>query len=188
MNSITELYNKALAHLGAKRLMSPDDASPVATACADAYPSDRDFTLRLHPWNCAVARYDLNRLTTSVEEVSPEEGAVYPYQLPSDCLRVLEASADTWRIEGSTLVTDETTCSIRYVRRIDNVREFDAGLAECIALKLAGTLALQGIGSRERAVDMERRFEGALAEARYIDAMERRRDRLSPVHLDRSRA
>jgi|JI10StandDraft_1071094.scaffolds.fasta_scaffold02236_15 hypothetical protein len=187
MQSVTELYNKALAHLGAKRLLSPTDNSPLATACGDAYPSDRDAVLRMHPWNCAIARYDLNRLTTDVTEV--DDGSVYAFQLPSDCLRILDVAitGDVWRREGDRIITDSATCAIRYVQRITDVVSFDPLLAECIALKMAATLALNGIGSRERAIDMERRFDAMMAEARYADALERNRDTLTPIHLTESR-
>ena len=185
MNSITELYNKALAHLGAKRLMSPDDTSPLATACGDAYPSDRDYVLRLHHWNCATKRYDLNQLAS--QPIQIDDATVYQYQLPSDCIRVMECSADDWRIEGRVLITPDSSCSIRYVFRNEVVSSFDAAFAECVALKLAATLALNGVGSRERAIDMERRFVEALNDARYVDALERKRDVHTPEHLVRSR-
>jgi hypothetical protein len=188
MNSVTELLNKALAHLGAKRLLSATDNAPLATACNDAYPSDRDFVLRMHPWNCAIRRASLNRINETVTKV--DDGTAYAFQLPTDCLRILDVQidGDTWRRERDRVVTESPTCSIRYVSRLDSVADMDPMLAECVALKLAATLALNGIGSRERAIDMERRFESAVNEARYIDALERRRDSLTPIHLDEARA
>lgn len=187
MQSVTELFNKALAHLGAKRLLSATDNNPLATACNDAYPSDRDFVLRMHPWNCAVRRASLNQVNETVVEV--DDGTVRTFQLPTDLLRILDVQVDgdTWRREGDRIVTESSSCSIRYVATLDDVADMDSMLAECVALKLAATLALNGIGSRERAVDMERRFEAAIAEARYVDALERRRDSHTPIHLDEAR-
>lgn len=176
MNSETELFNKALRLLGQSRLLSTTDNSPVASACNDCYPSDRDAVLRAHPWNCAIARESLSMLSDEAVEVGTE--GVTVWQLPADCLRVLdvEADCDLWRVEGDTIVCDATSVAIRYVRRIENVNEFDALLVEAVATKLASSIAIAVTGDSQKVSQMTQLHQMAMNEARYIDAVERRRD------------
>lgn len=181
MNSETELFNKALRLLGQSRLLSTTDNSPVASTCNDCYPSDRDAVLRSHPWNCAIARESLSRLADDAIEVGDE--GVTAWQLPADCLRVLavEADCDVWRVEGDAIVCDATEVAIRYVRRIENVNEFDALLVEAIATKLAMSIAVAVTGDSQKVGQMAQLHQIAMNEARYIDAVERRRDKLTPT-------
>ena len=149
MNSETELFNKALRLLGQSRLLSTTDNSPVASTCNDCYPSDRDAVLRSHPWNCAIGRESLSRLADDAVEVG-DEGLP-----PGNCPQTASASSRsrptaTCGVEGDTLVCDATEVAIRYVRRIENVNEFDALLIEAIATKLAMSIAVAVTGDSQR--------------------------------------
>lgn len=62
------------------------------------------------------------------------------YDLPSDCLRVLELvdSREPWEVVGRELRTDEgITVPIRYVRRLTSVDSYDPLLASTLVARLA---------------------------------------------------
>src|SRR5690606_32256720 len=70
-------------------------------------------------------------------------GFVYKYQLPADCLRVLktEDSGTEWKVEGRYLLTDESSISIQYIKKVTDVSQFDPMFCEALALRLAADLA-----------------------------------------------
>src|SRR3546814_6931193 len=85
MTSVVSICNRALTLLGQKTITSLEDNSQAARLCVESYGPTRDAVLRDHPWNCAIARADLAALS---EAPAFEFGR--QFQLPPDCLRVLE--------------------------------------------------------------------------------------------------
>lgn len=173
MSSLVEIYNMALAELGAEAILSTDEGSTNADLCNRFYPIVRDSVLRSHPWNCAIYRQDLSRLVAA-----PIFEYTYQYQLPSDpyCLRVLgieDESEDTnYKIEGRYLLTDEDAVAIKYIGRVTDPNQFDSLLTEAIGLRLASRLALPVTGNRALAEMMEVLYRASLQEARTVDGME----------------
>ena len=96
---------------------------------------------REHVWNSLIRRAELSQETTK-----PPFGYDFQYQLPTDpfCLRVLEFSNGNlsypqdnmmthtgdpvFVIEGRKLLTNEDTAKIKYISRITDPNEYDAGL------------------------------------------------------------
>lgn len=151
MASSVDIANSALTKLGEVRIMALTDNVKAAREINAVFELRRNAMLRAYNWNFAMTRTQLSALSDS-----PSWGYTYQYQLPSDCLRVVQVGEyynipglsdyiggtdnEPFKIEGSTIVTDfGAPLKIRYVRRVTNSGEFDALFCEALASDLAYT-------------------------------------------------
>lgn len=149
MASSVEIVNSALTKLGAKRIMDLSDTQKEAREMNAIFELRRDYLLRTYNWSFAMKRASLSALVTT-----PEWGYTLEYQLPTDCLRVVQVN-DYWdvpgyadylnspdeemyRIEGRTIRTNlGAPLKLRYLRKVTNSGEFDAAFNEVFACDLA---------------------------------------------------
>ena len=182
MPSVVDICNEALDLLGAATITSLTQNSKEARLCNRNYELVRDAVLRAHPWNVAVTRANLAQDATA-----PAFGFTYQYTLPTDpfCLRVLSfwdsnvdndiAAYDSnvmYKIEGRKILSNEGTCNIIYIGRVEDTEQFDSLLSSAIAHRLAAETAYAITGSGTVAQTMNALYEQRLREAKSIDAME----------------
>lgn len=169
MASVTDIANRALQKLGAIKITSIDDDIKAAREAKRAFDIVRDAVFRDHPWNCLIARASLAAL---VDE--PAWGFDYQYQLPSDCLRILDIDSSLeWRVEGRKLLTDEAApLYVRYLKQETDPAQYDAMLVEALASRLAMELAEPLTQSNTKIELASRAYEDALKAARRRDAQE----------------
>jgi len=169
--SETKICNLALLKIGATRIASLTDGTKNAILCNEFYEPTVDEVLRMHPWNCAIARASLSAL-----DDAPAFGYDYQYTLPTApyCLRVLQMESldDTFRVEGRVLLTNESSCNIIYIQRITNPTKFDPLLVEAIVTRLATKLAYHIAQSKTLKEQMAEEFNLVLRAARTADAQE----------------
>jgi hypothetical protein len=176
-SSEVSIANRALDALGASPITSLDDDTATAAACKRNLPLARDYVLRSYPWNCATRRVSLPALVTG-----PAFGFAYTYQLPAECLRVIALQDDVlysqpWRIEGNQLLCNVgAPLRLRYIAQVTDVSQWDAMLAEAIALKLAANIAFTVTSNAGLAAQMFQEAQAAHAEARRMDAREASQD------------
>ena len=147
-----EICNHALLKIGADTIASldinQDDTEAVvqsAKLCNVLFRQALDETLRTYKWNSALKRYKLNRLSEA-----PAFKFKYQYQLPSDCIRVINVydKADAyddrtqWVVEGRTILCDYENVYICCVSRPADVNQLDAFLTRAIIQNLAIKLAV----------------------------------------------
>lgn len=150
MASSVDIANSALTKLGEDRITSLSDNVKAAREINAVFTLRRDKLLRSYNWSFAMKRASLPALSDA-----PDWGYSLAYQLPSDCLRVVQVNdiysipgigdfigagpdEEPYRIEGQTIVTDFTApLKVRYIRRITNTAEFDACFVEAFAYDLA---------------------------------------------------
>lgn len=174
----TTICNLALAKLAIPPIMALTDDSAQAHFCSRFYNDTRDEVLSSHRWNFAMRRGKLSQLA---EE--PEFEWLYSYQLPVDCLRVVQLNgyAPTERegefaIEGRMLLTDAETASIRYIARVTDGMTFPPLFIDALATKLASKLAGPLTGSRSLPSELLKEYEGLTGpKARMADVMEEQR-------------
>jgi len=169
--SETRICNAALSKIGSKRINNYEDdteSSPEAIQCRTHYEMTRDSLLRSHFWRFASARATLSEDTTE-----PDFEWDNQFILPTDFLRLKAVYDDnntpnhkilySFAIEGQRLLTDESSCEIRYIKKVTDVTKFDPLFVEVLvlqlALKLVGPLAggapkLQDVLQRELATIM----------------------------------
>lgn len=143
MTSNVYIANRAITKLGEARIISLTDSTKAATTIASMYDSVRDDELRAHLWHFAKTRAKLAALSTP-----PLFGFAYAFQLPSDCLRLIQVGdmlvyprMDTrglFSIEGRQILTDiGPSLSLRYIKRVEDPNLFDASFIESFSCRLA---------------------------------------------------
>lgn len=174
--SETEICNLALQQLGAARIISLAADSVEARLCSDFYTLLRDELLRSHPWKFATKRIDLARATPT-----PEFGFDFYYQLPTDCLRVLKVDGDEtygWTVEGTYLLTDDDTATIKYISNNIQVGMFTSDFVTALALKLAYKLSYALVQSNTLRESIYKEYLEAVRVARSFNGQEGAGDRV----------
>jgi len=144
-----QITNSALTKLGATRITSLSDNVKSAREINAVFELRRDHLLRSHNWSFAMERTTLPAL-----DDAPAWGYAYMYQLPTDCVRVVQVN-DAWvvpgladytsgpdsepyKITGRRIETDiGAPLKLRYVKRITDAGSFDASFVEVFAADLA---------------------------------------------------
>jgi hypothetical protein len=130
-----------------KRISDLTQGTKEANACEVVYEELRDALLEMHQWNFAAKRLKLPRLAEA-----PAFEWDYAYQMPSDYVRIVQVYGNSdgrgriaYKIEGDTIVSDETDVYVRYVARITDPNKmrptFRVALSKLIASRLATSLA-----------------------------------------------
>jgi hypothetical protein len=172
----TGICNSALVKVGADIISAITQNTASAIALNAIYDSVRDEELRKHPWNFAIKRALLAPTSTT-----PTYNFDYEYDVPNDCLRILDLSDDVdsegdddfeFQIEGGKLLSNESSLYVRYIRREDDESEWDACFAEVMAWRLAREVAYKLTQSVTLVDAMQKGYEQAIKEARTCDAME----------------
>lgn len=150
------IANLALTKLGDLRITALAENTKPAREVNAVYSMLRDKLQRRYVWNFCKTRASLAALTDA-----PEFGFDYQYQLPSDCLRVLQvgeffpapslaeyinSSSAEYAIERRRILSnDDGPLYLRYLARIDDPTQFDPtfddAFAHLIAVNCADALA-----------------------------------------------
>ena len=146
MASETEIINQSLGRVGAKRISDFDDTDEANNQSVQArlhYAQTRDALLRSHWWRFARTRVQL-----SANATAPPFEYSTAFDLPNDFLRewlppwednseVQGRTRNTYSLEGNQVLSNESTMRLRYVRRVEDVTEFDPLFTEVLVLQLA---------------------------------------------------
>jgi len=181
-----EIDNMALNRVGAKVITAAQLAADTEVSpkyCNLHYDQTRRALLRSHWWRFARAREELSTTTT------PDFEWDYAFDLPSDFLRLISvyennttASQNTlysYKLEGSLLLSDQSSCYLRYVKDEETVSNFDPLFIEVLVLQLAlkFTYPIAGTGSTGQRLATEIKQElygrnGLMSRARVLDRQE----------------
>jgi len=177
--SETLICNAALAKIGAKRINDYADDTESGTEaryCRTHYEMTRDALLRSHWWRFASGRAVLSRNTTS-----PTFEWTYQFHLPNDFLRmksiyenrINDENLDSYVLEGDQLLTEESSMSIRYIKRITDVSKFDPLFVDALVLLLAIKLAGPLSGGNAKLIQLlQMELDNTLSTARLVNAVE----------------
>jgi hypothetical protein len=80
--------------------------------------------------------------------------------------------ATMYKIEGRKILSNESTCSIIYLGRVEDTELYDSLLTSALAHRLAAKIAYAITGSSTIAQSMQGLYELRLREAKSVDAME----------------
>lgn len=160
------ILSHALMDLGEDRITSADQDTERARVVAEVYEDERDALLEEHPWNFAIARTGLARLS-----VAPAFGFASAFALPSDCLLVLEVEPKgAFKIEGRTLLFEGDAVDIRYVRRITDSTAMPPTFRAALATRLAARVCKKITGSGAERERLEGLYRERLRTAKGRDA------------------
>lgn len=175
MASDTEIANRALQMLGAKRITSLTQDHKNARAMNVAFVPVREALLRGYAWAFAIKRAQLAASTTA-----PPFGPARAYPLPADFLRLIHPDLETnynsldWKIEGREILTDDTApLEIRYIYRVEDPNTMDPLFREAFSAKLAAELCEEITQSNTKKAAAKDALKTAIAEARRTNAIEK---------------
>ena len=176
MATEVSICSNDLRRLGDDPITSLTDDTERARLCNAFYIPSRDQVLRSHPWNFAITRATLAKLSDT-----PAYEYSYQYALPNDpyCLRVLEMEykdyifkIEHYASQGRVLLTNESTAKILYIARVTDTAQFDSMFVDVLTAKLAVDLAYPVTNSVKLQDQMQRLFQQKLSEARSVDGQE----------------
>jgi hypothetical protein len=178
----TTICNLALAKIGDQSITSLDDNTLESRFCKLYYPVVLGECLMLNTWNFATKLANLSEITTV-----PIFDWAHAYQLPSDFARItkfnpsrLSDQIANYEINGSVLLSDETTASIVYISNNPDPSTFTPSFVSILTLKLASDLAKPVSGSLELKNQLLTQFERAISEAGRTDANSTRPRKVEP--------
>lgn len=180
MSSSVDICNEALLLLGSRKINSFEEETVEARLCDVQYPLSKEFILRKHPWNFAIKRAILARLSEDVFF-----GWEYQFEKPADFIRLLEivtlssqdpgskmTTCDEYLFEGNRILSNSPYVGLRYVSTIDDASMFDSEFKNVLAYHLAIELCESLNGSTSMKNELLRTFEGLLSDAQGTDGRE----------------
>lgn len=169
--AVTEvsICNEALTALGENTITTLADSNKAARLCNLKYEGKRDYLLRRYYWNFAAKRAEL-----SPEVVAPAFEFSTEFLLPDDCiqLRELYPNSIVYRIEGVSILCDETTLAIKYTYKVTDTTKMDATFVETLSALLAREMAIALTDSTAKHSQMDELYEVKLSEARFAGSIE----------------
>lgn len=183
-----DICNQALGWLGANLITSFDDQSKEANLCQANYSYLRDAVQECAEWSFCIKRVELAELSDS------PLGYGVAYQIPDDCLRVVSASKNgqftvqmEWVLEDRKILTNNGSCYIRYISRIEDPVRFSPNFVTALAYRIAADLAIPLTKSRTLQQQMLSIYEKRVDEAMGMDGMQGRTRRMRSSWSDSSR-
>lgn len=169
MASTVDICNKALIKIGEDTIIDLTENSKAARLCNQIYADLRDTMLREHPWNFAIKRAQLARLTTDpIFEFDAQ------FQLPSDCLKVLRTDDDLspYRVEGKALLVNSNAVKIEYISRVEDTTMFDSLFVEALSDRIGAHLVYNLADNTQLVQIMEQKALSRIRQARSMDGQE----------------
>lgn len=172
MATETDICNAALVKIGEQRITVSGFTTPGnerERCCAENYARIRDAELRKNIWNFTVTRAEL-----AADPEEPAYGYGYRYQLPSDCLRLIEVwEGEDFQVEGKYIVTDYSApIHIRYVRKVTVINDFDPVFRDVISARLAIELCDRLTARADKRGSVQVEYSTLLSQAAQTDAIE----------------
>lgn len=168
------IINRALMKCGLPLAASLNDcdwnAAQVFEPCAEE-------CLRSHGWGFA------QKFATLEKSAPPEHGHMYGYQLPDDCVRVIDIRSQfnlrspkgTYQKSGNSIIyTDLSPCHLRYVQRLLDPAEWPVDFADAVACRIGYEIATLSAQTMALAPNLFQMFQVALSGAIANDGRENR--------------
>lgn len=183
MAGSVEIANRALTKLGAARIVDFGDNNKGAKFMKANYDMILRAELRAHVWSFAKKRATLPALATA-----PAWQYAYAYELPEDCLRLIQVNdislisglsdAHTtddrpFNLAGRTIETDlGAPLKIIYTRYLTDSALYDDLFVEAFASKLAMEGCEEITGSTTKYESAKGSYKMAINEAVSVNAIE----------------
>lgn len=170
----TEICNRALQKIGAKRITSINEESVNARACKAVYDSRRKALLRAHRWSFAIKRASL-----AADATAPEWGRANAFTLPADYLKLIPTYPEyhdlnsDWVIEGRKIVTsDSAPLYVRYIADVTDTSQMDPLFKETLAADIAYEIAEEITQSATKKEQAKEDKKDSIKEAKKANAIE----------------
>jgi len=183
MTTKTDIVNGAAVKLGVQRLSTLSDPSELARVADLVFDRVARAELRKNAWSFSLASTSLGRTT------DPTGGQfAAAFVLPVDLIRLVQFN-DDWTIyglapvtdglsqpfliEGRTLLTNDLTVRIRYVRDLSgDTSLWDPAFVEAMTCRLAVEMGSTLTKDKQKVRDAQEDYRMALAEAKRTNGIE----------------
>ena len=143
---------------------------------AERFDAVTEQLLRAHAWNFAT------RYATLSKQGTPEHGYTQAYQVPADCLRVLDVRPGEdarspqarFSVTGARLYCNISPCNARYVAHVLDPAAWPADFADAVATRLAAEIAPLSAQSFGLGASLLQLAQLAFQQAQASDAAEQR--------------
>ena len=116
-------------------------------------------------------------------------GWMIPLSLPLSKREMNETNnTDKWKVEGRKILSNASTCKIKFIGRPDSLGDIDSLLAQAITARLAADAAYTLVQSNNVTQLMWQLYSQKLAEAQSIDQIESSRDHFISTRLEDARS
>lgn len=144
ITSDVEICNMAINRVGGERISSLGDTSSKEGRLLNSiYARSRRSLIKQYSWPFARKRKQLTRLAET-----PEYEYDYAYSFPADCLSILHQTNDAgewstakYRIEGTSILSDEEEMFLFYVADVTDPTKFSEEFVEVFIAYLAKEIA-----------------------------------------------
>ena len=183
-----DIANMALRRIGETGIESFDEQSDNAKVLGDFYDNDRKAVLREYPWSFAVKTQELTATTNTPPDWS------YEFALPADILYLIspaeagrDFSDDLYEIRGTSLYTDVSELTVRYVYDITDTAKFDSLFVTAFSFLLASDIAMPRTGDPSIQANMASGYFNAITKARGMSGAENKLNRVADNQYVRAR-
>ena len=171
------IANSCFRKIGVKQKIGAfDEGTAAANFANDRYEELRDDLLRSHPWNFAIKRAKLAKLSTG--PVTPSDWNYF--QLPTGWLRTVniydnDAAVGGWlehyHEDDKRISAGREELWITYVFGVTDPNAMTPDFREALAYSMAIEGAIDLVGSRSLSETMEARFDRKVNQAKSTDSM-----------------
>lgn len=165
------ICSNALLMLGAQTINDFNEPVDRAKLASNLYETVRNDLLRDHPWNCTI-----KRIVLAPDSTPPAFGYDQQFELPADCLRVLEVRENggiiDHLVEGRHILANTTVLQLKYVFLNEVENTWDAGLVNLLTLAMAAAMAYGVTQSAALQQSFQQQLIMAKKRARAIDGQE----------------
>ena len=118
--------------------------------------------------------YLQKRVELAQSTTTPAWGFKFKYDLPGDCLRLLKILDfdSNYRVEGRSILSDNTTMKILYISRVEDPNEYDELLRETLSAALGADIAYAITSNNTTSQNMIINYQEKLKDARFVDSTE----------------
>lgn len=193
MASEVSICNQALSWLGADRIVGLGDGSTNSDLCGDNYIELRNAVLEEANWTFATRRYVLSPPLATV----PKYGYSQKFQIPTEVLRVIEASESAshlngtsnldWRREEDFLLANIGVIYAKCIVIITDPTKFSSLFVQSLAARIAAELSPTITTSNKKTDQMWTLYGAKIDRAVPIDGSQGRSDRARARNLIRRR-
>lgn len=166
-----EVASEALGLLGRAPISDLENTDdPVCVLSKQYFSSLLRTMLRDHTWKFAKHRQSLSQ-----DLVAPLSGWTYGYTLPTDCFRVLQVNDSDnsrYEIEGRTLLSDEATIILEFIRWEVDPSVWDGLFYQAFVTYLAVRLVPALNTDKEKASDLYKLYLMQISDAKSVNGAE----------------
>lgn len=175
VTSAENICSSALVLVGSGGINSFNDPVREAEVAFDHYALTLEDLLTRHPWKFATAQRQLAR---SVD--APLFGYAHAYQLPSDCLEILNMeSAAAYEVLENKLYCDLEEVKISYLFRPVEAR-FPPYFARLLVFELAAVFAMALADDESKSEKWEKKAREQERKARHTDSKQQPSAKVRP--------